>query len=64
LLDLGLVVFCALAKRHRGEIAMKSALVLVVLLASGYSSMMTSPSTSGMGWVVTVIAGPVSFPLQ
>lgn len=37
---------------------MKSALVLVVLLVSGCSSVMTSTSTSGMGWVVTVIAGP------
>jgi uncharacterized protein YceK len=37
---------------------MKSALVLVVLLVSGCSSMMTSTSTSGMGWGVTVIAGP------
>ena len=39
---------------------MKSALVLVILLASGSSSMMTSASTAGMGWVVTVIAGPTS----
>jgi hypothetical protein len=44
---------------HRGEIATKPALVLVVLLASGYSSM-TSASIPGMGWVVTVIAGPTS----
>jgi uncharacterized protein YceK len=37
---------------------MKSALVLVVRLVSGCSSMITSTATSGMGWVVTVIAGP------
>ena len=45
---------------YRGEIAMKSALVLVVLLVSGCSSMMTSTSPSGMRWAVTVIAGPPS----
>jgi len=39
---------------------MKSALVLVVLLVSGCSSMMTSTSPSGMRWAVTVIAGPPS----
>lgn len=37
---------------------MKSALVLVVLLVSGCSGIMTSTATSGMGLVVTVIAGP------
>ena len=37
---------------------MKSALVLVVLLVSSCSGMMASTSTSGMGRVVTVIAGP------
>ena len=45
---------------YRGEIAMKSALVLVVLLVSSCSGLTTSTSTSGMGWVVTVIAGPTS----
>ena len=39
---------------------MTSALVLVIRLVSSCSSMMTSPSTSGIGWVVTVIAGPPS----
>ena len=45
---------------YREEIAMRSALVLVVLLVSSCSGMTTSTSTSGMGWVVMVIAGPTS----